>query len=297
LIVVAVFAATSWATGALIEPLRRRAVLDRPNERSSHSIATPRGGGLAVMLALLPAWALFIPLGAAPPATVVAVLGAAFLALVSFADDLRSRHPLLRLLAQAVAVAAGIAALPDAGGVFQGLLPPVLDRVVSGLLWLWFVNLYNFMDGIDGITGTETAFLGAGLALCAFVNRDLDNAGQIALGLATAAAALGFLRWNWQPARIFLGDVGSVPLGYLLGWLLLATAAAGAWTAALVLPFYYLADASWTLGRRALRGEKIWRPHREHLYQKAVQRGMSHAAVVRRILALNLVLLVLALVL
>jgi UDP-N-acetylmuramyl pentapeptide phosphotransferase/UDP-N-acetylglucosamine-1-phosphate transferase len=272
-------------------------VRDRPNERSSHSIATPRGGGLAVMLALLPAWALFILLGAAPPATVVAVLGAGFLALVSFADDLRSRHPLLRLLAQAGAVAAGIAALPDAGGVFQGLLPPLLDRALSGLLWLWFVNLYNFMDGIDGITGTETAFLGAALALCAFVNRELDNAGQVALGLATAAAALGFLRWNWQPARIFLGDVGSVPLGYLLGWLLLATAAAGAWRAALLLPLYYLADATWTLGRRALRGEKVWRPHREHLYQKAVQRGMSHAAVVRRILALDLVLLVLALVL
>jgi UDP-N-acetylmuramyl pentapeptide phosphotransferase/UDP-N-acetylglucosamine-1-phosphate transferase len=272
-------------------------VLDRPNERSSHSVETPRGGGLAVMLALLPAWALFALLGAAPPATIAAVLGAAFLALVSFADDLRPRHPLWRLLAQAAAVAAGLAALPDAGAVFQGLLPPALDRALAGLLWLWFVNLYNFMDGIDGITGMETACLGAGLALVVFLNRELGNAGQVALGLATAAAALGFLRWNWQPARIFLGDVGSVPLGYLLGWLLLATAAAGAWKVALALPFYYLADATWTLGRRLLRGEKIWRPHREHLYQKAVQRGLSHAAVVRRILALNLVLFALALVL
>jgi UDP-N-acetylmuramyl pentapeptide phosphotransferase/UDP-N-acetylglucosamine-1-phosphate transferase len=272
-------------------------VLDRPNERSSHSVATPRGGGLAVMLALLPGWALLILLGAAPPATIAVLLGAAFLALVSFADDLRPLPPLWRLLAQLAAVAGGIAALPDAGGVFQGMLPPALDRALSGLLWLWFVNLYNFMDGIDGITGAETAFLGGGLALIVFANREFGNAGQSALGLATAATALGFLRWNWQPARIFLGDVGSVPLGYLLGWLLLATAAAGAWKAALLLPGYYLADASWTLARRALRGEKVWRPHREHLYQKAVQRGLSHAAVVRWILALNLILLVLALVL
>jgi UDP-N-acetylmuramyl pentapeptide phosphotransferase/UDP-N-acetylglucosamine-1-phosphate transferase len=272
-------------------------VLDRPNERSSHSVATPRGGGLAVMLALLPAWVLLVLLGAAPPATIVAVLGAGFLALVSFADDIRQLSPRWRLLAQLAAVAGGIAALPDAGGVFQGLLPPLLDCALSALLWLWFVNLYNFMDGIDGITGTETACLGAGLAFLVFVNRDLGNAGQVALGLATAAAALGFLRWNWQPAQIFLGDVGSVPLGYLLGWLLLATAATGAWKVALFLPFYYLADATWTLGRRALRGENLWRPHREHLYQKAVQRGMSHAAVVRRILALNVILLALALVL
>lgn len=249
------------------------------------------------MAALLPAWALFVVLGSAPAATIAAVLGAAFLALVSFADDLRPLPPLWRLLAQIAAVAGGIAALPDSGQVFQGLLPPAADRALAGLLWLWFVNLYNFMDGIDGITGAETAFLGAGLAFLVFVNRELGNAGQVALGLATAAAALGFLRWNWQPAKIFLGDVGSVPLGYLLGWLLLATAAAGAWKAALILPGYYLADATWTLCRRALRGEKVWRPHREHFYQKAVQRGMSHAAVVRRILALNLFLLALALML
>jgi UDP-N-acetylmuramyl pentapeptide phosphotransferase/UDP-N-acetylglucosamine-1-phosphate transferase len=272
-------------------------VLDRPNARSSHSVATPRGGGLAVMLALLPGWALLALLGAAPPATIVAVLGGAFLAAVSFADDLRSLSPLWRLSAQLAAVAAGIAALPESGGVFQGLLPPALDRIAAGLVWLWFVNLYNFMDGIDGITGAETAFLGAALAFIAFANRELGSAGQAALGLATAAAALGFLRWNWQPARIFLGDVGSVPLGYLLGWLLLATAAAGAWKAALLLPAYYLADATFTLARRALRGERVWEAHREHLYQRAVRRGWSHAAVVRRILALNLVLLALALVL
>jgi UDP-N-acetylmuramyl pentapeptide phosphotransferase/UDP-N-acetylglucosamine-1-phosphate transferase len=276
--------------------LRRRAVLDRPNERSSHSVATPRGGGLAVMAVLLPAWVLLVLLDAAPVASIAAALGAAFLALVSFVDDVRSLPAVSRLIAQAVAVAGGLAVLPGAGGVFQGLLPPALDLILSGLLWVWFVNLYNFMDGIDGITGTETACLGAGLALAGFINRELSATGQVALGLATAAAALGFLRWNWQPARIFLGDVGSVPLGYLLGWLLLATAAAGAWKFALILPAYYLVDATVTLARRALRGARIWQPHREHFYQRAVQKGMSHAAVVRRILALNVVLLVLALV-
>jgi UDP-N-acetylmuramyl pentapeptide phosphotransferase/UDP-N-acetylglucosamine-1-phosphate transferase len=105
---------------------------------------------------------------------------------------------------------------------------------------------------------------------------------------------LGFLYWNWDKAEVFLGDVGSIPLGYLLGWLLLATAAAGQWEAALILPLYYVADASLTLIRRLLRGKRIWRAHREHYYQRAVQRGLSHAAVVKRILACNVLLIVLA---
>ncbi len=113
-------------------------------------------------------------------------------------------------------------------------------------------------------------------------------------GLALLAGALGFLWWNWHPARIFLGDVGSVPLGFLIGWLLLVLAKNGHWQAALILPLYYLADATITLIRRALRGEKVWQAHREHFYQQAVRRGLSHADVVRHVLALNLVLVLLA---
>src|SRR3546814_3030868 len=101
--------------------------------------------------------------------------------------------------------------------------------------------------------------------------------------------------WNWAPSRLFLGDVGSVPLGYLLGWLLLAAAAGGEWAAAVILPLYYLADASLTLVRRAWRREKLWRAHREHFYQRAVQRGFGHAAVALRVLACNVVLVGLAL--
>ncbi|MDH3702467.1 MAG: glycosyl transferase, partial [Alphaproteobacteria bacterium] len=111
-----------------------------------------------------------------------------------------------------------------------------------------------------------------------------------------AMAALGFLRFNWHPARIFLGDVGSVPLGYLLGWLLLQAAAAGYWAPALILPLYYLADATITLLRRAARREKVWQAHREHFYQRAVQNGRSHARVSLAVLAANVVLAALALV-
>ncbi len=164
------------------------------------------------------------------------------------------------------------------------------DIVVTALVWLWFINLFNFMDGIDGLAGSEAAAVGIGLVLFAVVGTGRDP-GLAALAAAIAAAAIGFLVWNWAPARIFLGDVGSVPLGYLLGFLLLGVAADGHWKIALILPLYFLADATITLCRRLLRGEPVWRPHRQHFYQRAVQRGLSHAAVVRRVNAANLLLI------
>jgi UDP-N-acetylmuramyl pentapeptide phosphotransferase/UDP-N-acetylglucosamine-1-phosphate transferase len=177
--------------------------------------------------------------------------------------------------------------------VFQGLLPPLADRLAAAFLWLWFLNLFNFMDGIDGISGVEAASVGLGLALVAVLGG--LAAELVALPVLLAAAALGFLAWNRPPAKLFLGDVGSVPLGYLLGWLLLSSAAAGQWAAALILPLYYLADATVTLAKRGLRGAKVWQAHREHFYQRAVQGGLSHGAVVLRVLVCNVGLVVFAL--
>jgi UDP-N-acetylmuramyl pentapeptide phosphotransferase/UDP-N-acetylglucosamine-1-phosphate transferase len=111
------------------------------------------------------------------------------------------------------------------------------------------------------------------------------------LAVPIIAAAIGFLVWNWSPARIFLGDVGSAPLGYLLGFLLLDLAVRGFWKIALVLPLYYLADATITLARRLLRGERVWQAHREHYYQQAVRRGLGHAAVVKRVIVVDILLI------
>lgn len=286
-------AATSVATRGVLGYLRRRAVLDLPNERSSHSIPTPRGGGLAVILVLIPAWgALSLAATAPAPGAGFALAAALALGALSWLDDVGGLSPLVRLLVQVGAVAATLVAMGDAGPFLGGLLPRSLDGVVAGLAWVWFVNLYNFMDGIDGITGVETASIGAGVAGVALIG---GLGGPLpAYGVVIAACALGFLRWNWHPARIFLGDVGSVPLGFLLGWLLLVLAAKGQWVAALVLPLYYLVDATLTLARRGLRGEKVWKPHREHLYQRAVQAGRSHAAVSAAVLVADVALVVLA---
>lgn len=292
--VVVGFVGSLLGTRGVLAHLRRRAILDHPNERSSHLVPTPRGGGLAVMAVLLPTWlmiALFAP-GASTEA-LWPIAGALALAAVSWRDDLAAMPVFARLLAHIAAVVVGLAALVGHGPVFQGLVPLWLDRLAAGFLWLWFLNLFNFMDGIDGIAAGESAALGIGVALVAIVV-GFGNALPF-YGLTAAAAALGFLWWNWHPARVFMGDVGSVPLGYLLGWLLLGLASRGAWAPALILPLYYLADASLTLLRRLLRGERIWLAHREHFYQRATQGGLSHAQVVMAILGVDAALVALAL--
>ncbi len=294
LIACAAVALLSWAaTWAVLRSLIRFEVYDRPSPRSSHEQAKPRGGGLALLPVLLIAWiAAASWLAAAPPGFWPVLSAAAVLAVLSWFDDLRGLPVVLRLAVQALAVGLGIVAMDGAGSVFQGLLPPLLDRLAAGLLWLWFVNLFNFMDGIDGIAGVEAGSLSLGLVLVGTVAAWPGI--HVALPALLAAATLGFLVWNWAPAKLFLGDVGSVPLGYLLGWLLLVAAMNGAWAPALILPLYYLADATITLAKRAARGAKIWRAHREHFYQRAVLGGASHGRVAAQVLACNATLVVLA---
>ena len=284
----------SWAgTGLAHRLLRRHAILDHPNPRSSHVLPTPRGGGIGVMLVLLPIWGILFTVFPSDPSEFPGrwvLLGAAgFLAAISWVDDLRGLSPVTRLLCQAIAVTATLLSLPGDAETFQGILPPLLDRIATGLLWVWFLNLFNFMDGIDGIAGVETASLGFGVALIALLGGLQPD--FCYLGITIAAVALGFLAWNWPPAKIFLGDVGSIPLGFLLGWLLLSLATAGHWATALILPLYYLADSTLTLIRRLLSGKRIWEAHASHFYQLASRRNLGHAGVVRIILATNIGLL------
>jgi len=180
--------------------------------------------------------------------------------------------------------------LPETQNALRGWLGPVFYVGGLGLLWVWWINLFNFMDGIDGLAGAETGAIGMGLLLFAGIGGVADP--ELALLAVTIiAAAIGFLIWNWSPARIFLGDVGSAPLGYLLGFLLLDLAIRGFWKIALILPLYYLADATITLARRLLRGERVWQAHREHYYQQAVRRGLGHAAVVKRVIVADVLLI------
>jgi UDP-N-acetylmuramyl pentapeptide phosphotransferase/UDP-N-acetylglucosamine-1-phosphate transferase len=278
----------------LIPRLRRWGYVDRPNQRSSHAKPMLRGGGLAVVAMLivpigLNAWHLADRSLMSPALLLAALLG---LTAISWRDDRKSLPVATRLAAQATAVALGLMALPSSALVFQGWLPPLADRLFAALIWIWFINLYNFMDGIDGITGAETAAIGLGLALISIVAG--LPAPVASLGLAIAGAACGFLLWNWAPAKLFLGDVGSIPLGFIVGFALLYLAAAGQPAPAIMLPLYYLFDATTTLLRRIARREAVWRAHRSHAYQVAAA-ATSHRFVVWNIIALNVALTALAL--
>jgi len=283
------------ATGFVRQRLADRAILDVPNERSSHEEPTVRGGGWAIIPIIFLGWIAAYALNSPDSfqTELVCLIGAAIgLAWISWKDDTGGIAPKWRLLAHIAAAGLVLAAVPPSSPIFQGLLPGILDRIAALLLWIWFINLFNFMDGIDGIAGVETVSIGLGSALIFGVTATTQELGLA--GAVMAGAAIGFLKWNWHPARIFLGDIGSIPLGFLLGWLLLRLAAEGQWAAALILPLYYLVDATITLVRRAVRGERVWQAHRNHFYQRAVQAGKSHAAVSSAIAVCNLMLIGLA---
>jgi len=288
LLTAALVFAASWAgSGLMTRWLRRRLILDHPVERSSHARPVPKGCGVAVTAVLLLAWLDLAVAGLAPPETLLACCLTFALAALSWLNDVSNLPASLRLAAHLLVAAVGLLALPDRGQVFQGLLPEGLDQAATVLLWTWFMNMFNFMDGIDGITAVETGAIGFGLAFVAALT-GIASGGYLLLVVALAAAALGFLPWNWHPARVFLGDAGSVPLGFAAGWLLLQLASRGYWASALLLPLYYLADATVTLLLRLARGKAIWRAHKDHFYQRALAPDGDHAAVALWILAGNL---------
>ncbi len=253
---------------ALIVWLRRSAwaarLSDRPNERSLHTQPTPRIGGIAIVLSSMP----FAMALAAPGLEVIWVLALA-LALVSLADDLRSLPIALRLAAHFAAAAIAVASMT--GAMVESSLLAALAAMV-GLAWM--TNLYNFMDGADGLAGGMTV---VGFAACALAAAQSGDT-PLALGCAVlASSALGFLLFNFPPARLFMGDAGSIPLGFLAGALGLAGAIRGTWPPWFPLlvfsPFWV--DASATIARRLLHRERIWIAHRSHYYQRLVLMGWS----------------------
>ena len=292
-IILLTFTIALAATGWLRRLLVRRNLLDRPNERSSHQQPVPRGGGWALLLVLLPGMVVagIIQHNLIPHLGLIA--GTLLLAAVSWADDRHEVRAAIRLACHLVAALLGSFCFAPDQTLFGGALPFILDRAVLILGWAWFMNLYNFMDGIDGITGVETVALAAGSCLALTVSGiPYPFAGTLALLLT--GACLGFLTYNWHPAKIFLGDVGSVPLGYLTGFLLAMLALNGHPVAALILPLYYLADSGITIGRRAWRREKVWQAHRQHFYQRAALVAGRHDRVVLWIAGADILLIIAA---
>jgi UDP-N-acetylmuramyl pentapeptide phosphotransferase/UDP-N-acetylglucosamine-1-phosphate transferase len=274
----------AWVVRPVLEGL---GVLDRPNARSSHARSTVRGGGIAIVAAVCLSAGLLIRPGS--PARIEEILGAAaVLAAVSLVDDVRSLPALVRLGWQFAAASAGLLALAGAS-LHGGLLPgqgSEVARALAGLLGLiWVVgyaNAFNFMDGINGIAAGQALLSSLGMAGVALGAGGRWTSAPILLCLAVAGAAGGFLPHNFPRARMFMGDVGSAPLGFLLAILVLWLAKdLGGWLLAplVLLHANFVLDTAITLVRRALRGERWYEAHREHFYQRFIRSGRSHSWV------------------
>ncbi|WP_249135061.1 glycosyltransferase family 4 protein [Bradyrhizobium sp. AUGA SZCCT0222] len=272
-----------------LRPLLQRYALARPNARSSHVTPTPQGGGCAVIAATAIGAALTVLSGSNASGTaILIVLAAAFcLAAVGMVDDLRPIPVIPRLTLQLAVVVVLFTALPPQIRFFE-IIPVAIERAFIVLGMLWFINLVNFMDGLDWMTVAEMAPITVALGAIALLGE--APADILPIALALAGALLGFAPFNRPVAKLFLGDVGSLPIGLLTGWCLLELASRQHLAAAILLPLYYLSDATITLFWRLAKGERFWDAHRSHFYQRATDNGFSVTQVVGRVFLLNLAL-------
>jgi UDP-N-acetylmuramyl pentapeptide phosphotransferase/UDP-N-acetylglucosamine-1-phosphate transferase len=292
-LMISAFLLSATCTWGMRELMKTMLPARQPNDRDNHQQPTPRGGGVAVMVSIIGFLSVVNIDG-------YVILGLIFLLLVSFADDISS---LSRKLRFAVHLAcAGLIATTINHTSFVGWLMhvPLLDvlhpymhyvsvTVVAGIL-VWFMNIYNFMDGVDEISVLQTVTIALGVGGIAFIQPNISqNIG--AESLIIIAGILGFWIFNRYPSSIFLGDSGSIPLGALLGWLLITLAAGGYWVPAVLIPAYYVVDATLTLMWRMVSGQAFWQAHSQHAYQTVVKGGRSHRAATIPIALINIVLL------
>ncbi|QFU75339.1 glycosyltransferase family 4 protein [Halioglobus maricola] len=268
--------------GLYLKLARRLQIMDLPNERSSHTLPTPHGGGTAMLVAFSLGLAAAAWMGMAWHSQYLALAGGALLLmLVGVVDDLRGLPVRLRFSFYALCSVVLVSVLlKPHGGQW-------LVALVAAFALLWMLNLYNFMDGIDGIAALQATIACVGAAIISwFYAADLQ---YFFFCLLLAAAQLGFLCWNWPPARMFMGDAGSVPTGFLVGGLALLGAVEGTLPLAcwLILLAVFVTDASYTLVARMFAGERFTQPHRTHAYQRLSRHWGGHLPVDMLLLAIN----------
>lgn len=250
------------SVGVVTRSLKRYGILDVPNQRSSHARPVPRGGGLVIV----PSVALGVAAGHSwSTAIVVTLVGAVALGIVGLSDDIRDIAAPLRLLAQLVLTAITAAVLLSSVSTLDGIV--IVAATGAAMVWLTgFVNVYNFMDGANGVAALMAAVSGGWFA---YVGNDQGVEALTFLGLGLCGAAVGFLPWNYPRARVFLGDVGSYSIGMAIGCLVLVTVTTTHSLITAVAPAcVFLTDTTLTLVRRAVRGESVMSAHREHVYQR-----------------------------
>jgi len=289
------FCAALLGTALVRHVALRLGVLDAPNARSSHSGHVPRGGGLAFVVTIVAAAAVLASQGKLDIALFQAVaFGGMAVAGIGILDDRRGVPAGVRLAVHFIAAGWALTLFLPLPVVTLGpadVVPGPLGSAVAIVAGVWLLNLYNFMDGIDGIAAAEAIFLS--LAGVALIGTDPSREGELLLLVAVASACTGFLAWNWAPARVFMGDVGSGFLGYLVGVIALASIvqSPGTLWSWIILTSLFVADATTTLLRRLMRGELVVEAHRTHAYQWLARRWSRHSRVVLLYMSLNVFLL------
>lgn len=283
----------------LLLPLMRKYALARPNARSSHTAPTPQGGGMAVIgaIVLINSFIL-LEAGVEPDDHSISrsaylLIATMALAVLGWLDDTREISIPIRLAVQFAAAIALVSTLPNDARALPAFTPAILEQAAIVFGTVWFINLTNFMDGIDEISVVECVPLSLGCATGLHLSGASESG--VVLAVLLAGAMLGFLTFNRHPARLFLGDVGSLSVGFLMACLLVLLAVQGHLAAALLLPLYYLLDATQTLFHRLREGEPVWQAHRTHAYQRALHEGrLSVRQITGNLLVLNTLLVILA---
>lgn len=295
------FIGTCLLTCLLVRILPYFGLLDIPNQRRAHKNVTPRGGGLAIVIMVTIAIIIYEYFFQVSSIGAIKILSILFvISMVSFLDDLIYIPIVIRLITHIVCSALAIILFVPPALLFHNELPPYLDFILSVIGLTAFLNIYNFLDGIDGITCSESIHLSITILILCYLKSDIIIHVNliIALNIIILGSSIAFLLFNWQPAKIFLGDVGSISLGFLLGFSLLLISASSAhlFVASVIASLYYLADGGLTIIIRLINKEKIWQPHLKHFFQKAVQKGNSHKQVVSRVISCNLLLMLVSIV-
>ena len=266
----------SWLMTAMVRKYALKHLLDNPNQRSSHTIPTPRGGGLAIILSFSLAIVFLLPVNAINQVLLVSVFSGLCIAFIGFWDDHKPLSARWRFLVHIGGAALTVSAI-------SGLA--WFEYFIAGFFLVWMLNLFNFMDGIDGLAGSETVFMS--FAFAGFLVVSQHNLTLVALALA--ASSLGFLLWNWSPAKIFMGDVGSGFIGFMLGVFLLVSGhqVPSLFYVGLILFAVFMVDATYTLLVRLFTGQQWHQAHCSHTYQQAAKH-YGHLKVVQTVWAINL---------
>lgn len=286
-------------TKLLIPLLISANIVDRPSKRRAHMVVTPRGGGVVFVLVyclLMPIFE-FLVVGKLVYSSIILWIFIP-VAFISLWEDVIGVHIILRLLVHIFVSILAIMWMVHPNQILYDHLPMIVDLVIGSFALLTFLNIYNFMDGIDGISVSESMHLSVTLLILCYLRSDIiDNTGfLIPTLLIILGYSIGFAVFNKPPAKIFLGDVGSISLGFLLALclLMIASASAHLFLACVIASLYYVADGGLTLLIRIANKEKIWEPHLKHFFQRGVRKGMSHGEVVLKIIRCNFLLMLLA---